>query len=512
MAKTPTARLVLPVSATVGTPVRADGSQSVDGQGGGGLRQFAFDMGDGATHVGKDTAFEHVYGAPGSYVISLTVKNKRGLTDTQEQTLDVRASFPNPIPIPPLPPVEGGGVVAASTSHYDVQKAIDAASDGHTVTIPRGESSWSGAETAVLDNKDIRIIGAGEGQTVINGHDGTPPSILFFVNVSSPSKGAWQLLGMTLGGTVTNSAVKVNTAGAFMPAGRFRAGRIHFNFPTKYNRHFASGAGVACGVLHHNTHDSYGGIVVSQQWGLNSEDGLTPQTLVGAFALTIPTGLGTDSFLFVEDSQFTMHNPASTGFIYDSSGGGGRVVLRHNGFTGPMEIYNHWARGGEVCAQVLEIYRNLWTLRPGDVDPGDGVMRLESGTGVFFGNGVNGWKNGNPYVTLNDRRAGGFGGESSPILGRCDGTKPHDGNAGDPAAPGWPAFTQIGRGYPASPTGAFKQPSEPFAMWDNGPIRAYVDPVAYIKQTPHPNGEVDYTEGIPKPGYVPFAYPHPLAV
>jgi hypothetical protein len=143
---------------------------------------------------------------------------------------------------------------------------------------------------------------------------------------------------------------------------------------------------------------------------------------------------------------------------------------------------------------------------------------------------------GSPYITLDDRRAGGFGGESSGFFEACDGTNAWDGNLGDASAPGWPCLGQIGRGWTSSTSltnlaaGTVEQPSEPFYLWNNGTqagcatggsctdsIQAYVDPSAYIKKTGHTvsgggagQGEVDYVEDdTPKPGYTAYTYPHP---
>jgi hypothetical protein len=51
-------------------------------------------------------------------------------------------------------------------------------------------------------------------------------------------------------------------------------------------------------------------------------------------------------------------------------------------------------------------------------------------------------------------------------------------------------------------------------LWDNGGVWVRINPTcpsiaAYIKSTPHANGEVDYVNG-PKPCYKPYVYPHPL--
>jgi len=115
------------------------------------------------------------------------------------------------------------------------------------------------------------------------------------------------------------------------------------------------------------------------------------------------------------------------------------------------------------------------------------------------------------------------------LWGACDGTKAWDGNAGDPAAPGWPCLGQTGRGYSTATSldalvaGTVKQPSASARIWGNGEqagcatggsctemTLAFATPAAYVKKTPHPNGEVDFIENQgPPPGYVPRAYPHP---
>lgn len=411
-------------------------------------------------------------------------------------------------------------ITCASCSQAHVQAAVDAAVDGNIIGIPAGTCTWTGGVT--IANKDIYIRGAGLGSTIINGHASSSPSILFFYSISNAAKGGWRLGHMTMGGTVTNAAVKASTVGAIIPSGIFRIHHIHFNYPAAFNRHFSGGTGIQYGLMDHNTHDSVGGFITNQQWQTDGE------TLFGNVSSAIATQFGTNKFLVVEDSTMTMHNPASTGFIYDSSAGGGRATFRYNAFVGPLEIYNHWTRESEVCAQVLEVYNNTWTIRPGDNNPGDGLMRMESGTGVFYNNTCTGFT-GSPYIYLDDRRSNG---ESAGFFGACDGSKAWDGNAGDVAAPGWPCLGQIGRGWTANTSldnlvaGTVEQPSEPFYMWNNGTdagcatggactdsIAAFVEPAAYIKKTAHAvNGEVDYVENgsTPKPGYTAYTYPHPV--
>lgn len=255
----------------------------------------------------------------------------------------------------------------------------------------------------------------------------------------------------------------------------------------------------------------------------------------GNFASTIPTGFGTANFVFVEDCEFNAYRSDNFSDVYDSSAGGGRIVWRYNTHIGGNRIYNHWTRGKEVAAQVMEIYNNSFALGHTAFDPGH-IIRIEGGTGLFYNNYSN-YNGGAPFIILDDRRSGGFGGPDTgeDTVGTtwelCDGTHAWDGNAGDGAAPGWPCLGQIGRGWTSNTSfvnlaaGTVEQPSEPFYLWNNGTqvtcatggactesIFVFPDPSAYIKKTTHAvNGEVDYAEDSgAKPGYTAYTYPHPL--
>lgn len=428
------------------------------------------------------------------------------------------------------PKASAASIAASSCSHADVQAAVDRATNGDEVTIPAGNCSWS--SVVVFADKDIAIVGAGIGKTVIASYQ----EFVFFVHITSQARGAFRFSNMTLTGGVTTDVIKISSGTlAAVPSGRWRIDNIHFNFRTS-QRSAVHVSGVNYGVVDHNVFDWYMGIVIRHSFGLNSEDcsglGTNYATYAGNFANSLPADLGTSNFVFVEDNTFTSYRDDGVPMdVYDSSAGGGRVVFRYNNVKNGR-FYNHWTRGCELAAQVMEVYNNSWTLGGNsNADPGQ-VARVEGGTGVFFNN-YSTYNNGAPYIILDDRRSGGFGGpvggEAGPgTWGYCDGTRKWDGNAGDPAAPGWPCLGQIGRApgvsLAALAAGTAKQASSPFYLWNNGTdpgcatggacknsIGAYPEPGSYIRNTPHPNGEVDYMDNnTPKPGYVPYRYPHPL--
>ena len=58
-----------------------------------------------------------------------------------------------------------GSIVATDTSQVSVQAAVNRASDGDTVIVPAGSSTWT--SRVYIGNKAITILGAGIGQTII---------------------------------------------------------------------------------------------------------------------------------------------------------------------------------------------------------------------------------------------------------------------------------------------------------------------------------------------------------
>jgi hypothetical protein len=422
------------------------------------------------------------------------------------------------------PQASAGIINVASCAQAAVQAAVNNASDGDIVNIPAGSCTW--ASHVGFENKNITIQGAGIGQTLIT-REGGDNGYIFYAIISNAGKGAFRISGMTLAGNVATSIIYVTSATlAAVTAGKWRVDHIHFNFPTG-QRSGVHTAGVNYGLVDHNRFDFRDGVAIRQANGLGRECYDSGFPLSGDLQNQEPLGLGTDRFLFVEDNEFVSNDNRPV-IAYDSSAGGGRLVFRKNTVTGGF-FYNHWTRGCEMAAQVMEIYGNTFigTTAYGAPASIGYPIRLEAGTGVIFNNAAVNFRIGSnvPYVILDDRRADKS--EVSGWLGGCDGTKSHDGNAGDPAAPGWPCLGQIGRSYGKSLAqirAGDKPASAPLYLWNNGEDTSctsgtcpntwgvWATPAAYIRNTPHPNGEIDYSDNnTPMPGYSPFTYPHPLA-
>lgn len=413
-----------------------------------------------------------------------------------------------------LSSVGQAATIAASTCALaDVQAAINIASDGDVVTIPAGTCTWSSG--AGVHNKNIHVRGAGIDRTVI-WH-----SAEFVFYVAAHSTGQFRLSDMTLTGSTTGAAILITSESSREIISGWRVDHIKFNYPSG-QRNGIGIRGVTYGVIDHNEFVWSQGFAIHVA-AFNANDDCTAENPMGNFINSQPLDLGTANAVYIEDNIFTSvgNGPIAA---YDTSAGGARAVFRHNRVSGGF-YYSHWTRGCEIGGIVNEIYRNTFI---GNADWGAAgyPIRLESGTGVIFSNYLTGYGDA-PFVYLDDRRAIG-GGESSGLFGACDGTKAWDGNKGDPGAPGWPCLGQVGRSPGKSASAIMagdKQVSAPIYVWNNGlkigcatggvcadVVKVFATPAAYVKATPHPNGDVDYVASdTPKPGYAPFVYPHPLS-
>lgn len=97
----PTARLSAPSSVRLGVAFSVDASGSTDGPGGGGIRKYEYDFGDGTTEDSPDSTASHAYhdteGQP--YLCTVTVTNKKGRSNKSAPvTVEVLADAP-PVPV-----------------------------------------------------------------------------------------------------------------------------------------------------------------------------------------------------------------------------------------------------------------------------------------------------------------------------------------------------------------------------------------------------------------------------
>src|SRR5207249_4413559 len=80
----PTANAGQSQTVSLGSPVALDGSASSDNTG---IISYAWDFKDGTTGMG--TTVTHLYTDPGTYIVTLTVKDAAGNSDTASTTIIV---------------------------------------------------------------------------------------------------------------------------------------------------------------------------------------------------------------------------------------------------------------------------------------------------------------------------------------------------------------------------------------------------------------------------------------
>lgn len=396
-----------------------------------------------------------------------------------------------------------------------LQAAITASADGDVVSIGAGSCTQS----AMLSwsDKSIELKGAGVGTTTLTA---THANSLLGVFMNNGSHTAWSIHDFTWNSSPTNNYAshQIHAEDASGPVAGWRIHHMRFGDPgfAIYGLNYA--------LMDHNYFDNSNpsgkqsiAIMLAANVSGASFDGACSPVLSGCYSMSLPTTLGTGNALFIEDNTFdggVLTNRA----VLDSDSGGGRAVLRHNTVISEY-FYAHWARTNTINFTLYEVYGNSWSGYTGNVG------RMEGGTGVFWGNTVT---SGYQGLAIDDRRGEQIndGASNGPVLNYCDGTHAWDGNI---EASGWPCLGQVGRG-----SGTLgNQISQPLWAWNNGleatcatggactntrnigviNLGGPVLSTVFLKSTPHSNGEVDFVNGgsTPKPGYVEYTYPHPLA-
>ncbi len=213
-----------------------------------------------------------------------------------------------------------------------------------------------------------------------------------------------------------------------------------------------------------------------------------------------PSPIGTGNAVFVEDCEFTYTDFQN---VIDANYGG-RYVFRNNTVDGAY-VECHSVQQNHRATRSWEIYGNRLASSPETYNPWI-TMSLRGGTGVVFDNIVADTNWGTIGIGLDNVRTL----YSKPGGGLADGnTEPIE------TYRGWPARDQIGRGQdewawtdenPYPP-----QASEPAYFWNNK-RETGEDLYIFVRDgfEIHIQQNRDYYVGVPRPGYTPYTYPHPL--
>lgn len=377
--------------------------------------------------------------------------------------------------------------VAASTSQVDVQAAIDAASDGDSVTIPAGTSTWA-SKIDVPEAKTLSISGAGKTNTVITSGLAAS-SELVDLNKSGSRLTA---IGFVL--PDDGYAIKVSGEG-------WRIDNIRVNNTSGTSRYAVyaigeSGDSSPVGLID-NCEIINGRVLVIGNLNMPSMHAIWFESL----------GLGTNNAVFVEDCTFTTTDFA--GNCIDTNYGG-RYVFRYNTVNDStteahsIQFDHRGSRSWEIYENTFNrVTRSMWM-----------PMYQRGGTGVIFNNTITGtWTDANIGLD-NVRSCEDVGGDA----GECDGLSNWDENT--PGENGYVCRDQIGAGGDESlwEAGNLYPPQTlvPTYAWNNliGEVAVEFKSLGVGPACAESQGHIvedrDFYNGTPKPDYTPYTYPHPL--
>jgi hypothetical protein len=289
-------------------------------------------------------------------------------------------------------------ITAASCSQADVQTALNAAVAGDTVAIPAGKCTWT---TQVSWTAPANVILQGAGNTSLGGDQtvivDNYASDRPLLSITTNGSGTFRMTGLTFQGGSVGSSVKWN--GMIIIGGqskKLRIDHIHINMQTYSPQN--NGAALfftdwVYGVVDHILLDLH-----DVGYGIKVEHDKVDGSQVGDGAWAAPTSLGTNTFLFVEDSTF---NADSSGGYANDCSQGGRWVWRHNVMNNTA-VQTHPTGGGGRArgCRAWEVYQN--TFNGSNSDPNFNGAFLSAGTGVLWGNSAPaGYSN---FVTLHSMR------------------------------------------------------------------------------------------------------------
>ncbi len=391
-----------------------------------------------------------------------------GLTPPLGPAVGPRAAGPRTIP-------------AASCSQQDVQAAIDKAAEGDTVSVPAGAATWrspGSARNALIIARPLTLAGAGVGKTVITDGGGAGWNENA-VRIDVARNKLVRITGFTIVGAPPSSAFAFFTfRGPYKSY--FRVDHCRFESMTRRPISVDGSYGVIdhCEVI---------------------DGGLQIQPMGDEETWNRPLDLGTSDAVIVEDCLFRNGDARHERNCIDGHQNA-RYVFRFNRVEGAY-VETH----GFCCrltrgAFSLEVYNNVLD---GFGETHYRPFSLRGGTGVLFANRVEGYES--PYIHLyNDRSC------DDKTGGLCDGKNKLDGNE-DPS--GYPCRDQIGRST-TLPDG--RQSLEPMYEWDNlregDDVDIILNPSWCAAQRKHLKEYRDFFNDTPRPGYVPFRYPHPLTL
>jgi hypothetical protein len=379
--------------------------------------------------------------------------------------------------------VRGNTIRAASCEQEDVQAAINNATNGDIVVVPKGICTWNTKITVI---KGILLRGQGKGRTVIK-------------NGLNPLDERWKWSNVLISySPVVYNANKPFRITQFEFDGNFLGGGVNIaNTATTL-----SGTITNIRIDHNYFHDSLYSGGISQRcimWG-GFAYGLVDNNEFENCAKSIdieggdqaswdnlPLELGSSNYVFVENNSFYNTNSLTGGIT--SGGQGGRYVWRNNRVLGTydcqtLDVHGNLGSypGGNRGTVATEVYNNNITLATGSNCGWNQFIDVRGGTNIIFNNTLTSKfsvSSGNVNFQLREEHCGSDG--------TCSG--------GWPDSSIYPCYQQIKDTY----------------TWDNFMNGELFVPVVEPGSSSCVQLNRDYFN-YPMPNYVPYTYPHPLAL
>jgi hypothetical protein len=408
-----------------------------------------------------------------------------------------------------------GKIIQSDGSQAGVQRAIDAASDGSTVTIPAGTFNWSGQLTI---RKAVSVAGAGKDSTVIRNHNGASSMIL----AQSGKNGNIQIYGLDIVQVADNGGGRGFMISASRDTSSQNTVLIH---DCKLDQNGVFSYSIDCGTngiiiaaCDFMAGSGMGGVTMVDM-SFNYEEYKKPSTL----GIKDTDGLHNT---YIEDCTFLNGSLAITNFDSNS-----RMVFRHN-FCQDSALNSHGQESSPTGTVSFEIYDNTFKITKDNPHNLNYWACVRGGTGVFCDNQMDEIPWGKDQLQLNVFSINNgindtHGGIACPIeypAPRQTGWAWADNGANWGKVKGNPQLLEGGRSpgyFLPNGKGAIL---EPVYVWGNtGPgskAPGYVSVSNQYSPDNCGNGQVigDYLEKGreviidqgPKPGYTKYPYPHPL--
>jgi hypothetical protein len=255
--------------------------------------------------------------------------------------------------------------------------AVTAAGAGNTLVIPAGISNytypltWSApANTTILGAGSLTTSGGGDATVIVDNYNGSGG----LLNITAHASGTLRIAGITFRGHATFSPLKQNGLIGFA-GGKVRIDHCHWDANQGNIRLVYLGV---YGVMHNCILDHGGGTLF---FGDGSGTGDA-----GDYVWSLPTDFGTDRFFYLEDNLFRGVVSGPTAIADGNTAA--RVVVRFNTIQGlaGMEIHATGHSSDDRGARAVELYRNLFTVLPGQLNAPYSAAAPGSGTWLLWGN------------------------------------------------------------------------------------------------------------------------------